>query len=724
MSDSKPVIFNDIDKCIDSIIDNLGKKIILGMPLALGKSYHLVNAIYERAKKDPQMDLTFISALALEKPGWNSDLERRMMQPVIERIWQGVPDFEYMKDIRKNTLPPNVTIREFFCKAGGYVGVTHAQREYTSSNYTHVVRDIILSGINVYMHTVAKKDINGEIFYSDSCNADMGTDLIDQMELKQKEGVKSLHVGHVNTSLPFMFGDAVISENRYDMIFEGKNADFPLFSVPKQSVGIPEYMIGLYVSSLIKDGGTLQIGIGALGDAIADCLIMRHKNNEKYKDVLEISGIRNRYTDLINNTGGDSPFNEGLYGATEMLVEVFMELYRAGIVKRKVYDNISVQKLVNEKILTENLTSDGVEKLLGEEPFFPVLTEKYFNILQGFGIFKENLSFNNDTILNGSNSWSSDLRDSENRASIIKNCIGNKLKKGVILHGGFFIGSNAFYDELRNMSDDERRQFEMSGVQKINQLYGGEELRALQRKHARFANTGMFLSLLGNICSDGLDNGTVISGVGGQYNFVSMAHALPDARLIMMIKSTKTKGKKTLSNIVFNYGHTTVPRHLRDIVVTEYGIADLRGKTDQDVIKEILNITDSRFQNELLIKAKDAGKICDNYEIPFEYKNNSPEKIADILSNFQKENYFKPFPFGSEFTDEEIIIGKALKTFKSSIEINKLSTLKKLGKQMFSPPPTSAERYLKRLKLEEPASIKEKILQKVVVHALEDSGAI
>ncbi len=370
------------------------------------------------------------------------------------------------------------------------------------------------------------------------------------------------------------------------------------------------------------------------------------------------------------------------------------------------------------------MTPEGVDNLLGAEPFFPVLTEKYFNILKNFGVFKETLSYQNDRIQNGSNSWSTDLRDTENRADVIKNCIGDKLKNGVILHAGFFIGSNKFYDELRTMDEEEIKQFEMASVQTINQLYGGEELRALQRKDARFVNTGMFLSLLGNICSDGLENGTVISGVGGQYNFVSMAHALPDARLIMMIKSTKIRGKKTLSNIIFNYGHTTVPRHLRDIVVTEYGIADLMGKTDQDVVKAILNITDSRFQDDLLKKAKQAGKLSADYQIPEPFKHNTPEKLATLLQRYQTEGYFKPFPFGCDFTDEEIVIGKALRTFKSSITTNKFSTLKKLGGHLLKSPPPSAEQYLARMNLNNPMTVKEKLMQKVVVHALHETGAL
>lgn len=51
----------------------------------------------------------------------------------------------------------------------------------------------------------------------------------------------------------------------------------------------------------------------------------------------------------------------------------------------------------------------------------------------------------------------------------------------------------------------------------------------------------------------------------------------------------------------------TIPRHLRDIVVTEYGIADLRGRTDEEVIIALLEIADSRFQDGLVKEAKQAG---------------------------------------------------------------------------------------------------------------------
>ena len=50
----------------------------------------------------------------------------------------------------------------------------------------------------------------------------------------------------------------------------------------------------------------------------------------------------------------------------------------------------------------------------------------------------------------------------------------------------------------------------------------------------------------------------------------------------------------------------TIPRHLRDVIVTEYGVADLRGKSDADVIAAMLAVADSRFQAELVA----AGQGC------------------------------------------------------------------------------------------------------------------
>ena len=182
------------------------------------------------------------------------------------------------------------------------------------------------------------------------------------------------------------------------------------------------------------------------------------------------------------------------------------------------------------------------------------------------------------------------------------------------------------------MPEAERAKLRMTAISYVNELYGDEAAKRRARVKARFVNNAMMATVLGAVISDGLEDGRVVSGVGGQYNFVAQGFALEDARSVIMLRCDPTRPRgKTNSNIRWNYGHTTIPRHLRDIVVTEYGVADLRGKSDRDVIAAMLAVTDSRFQDELLRRAKDAGKIERNFELPAACRDNTPERIARAL---------------------------------------------------------------------------------------------
>ena len=91
----------------------------------------------------------------------------------------------------------------------------------------------------------------------------------------------------------------------------------------------------------------------------------------------------------------------------------------------------------------------------------------------------------------------------------------------------------------------------MTPVSQINELYGGEALDRVQRIKARFINTCMKVDVLGAAASDTLDNHQVVSGVGGQYNFVAMAHALEDSRSILMLRRVHAGTKPVESNIVW-----------------------------------------------------------------------------------------------------------------------------------------------------------------------------
>jgi hypothetical protein len=113
-------------------------------------------------------------------------------------------------------------------------------------------------------------------------------------------------------------------------------------------------------------------------------------------------------------------------------------------------------------------------------------------------------------------------------------------RDGEFLHGAFYLGSPDFYDWLRTLDDATRRGIGMRRVSAVNELYGGNEtLERLQRRDARFFNTCMMATALGAAVSDGLEDGRVVSGVGGQYNFVAMAHALPDARSVAAARDAR-----------------------------------------------------------------------------------------------------------------------------------------------------------------------------------------
>jgi hypothetical protein len=207
----------------------------------------------------------------------------------------------------------------------------------------------------------------------------------------------------------------------------------------------------------------------------------------------------------------------------------------------------------------------------------------------------------------------------------------------------------------------------MSRVSDVNQLYGGrEQLDAAQRRDARFFNTCMMATLLGAAVSDALDDGRVVSGVGGQYNFVAMAHAIPGGRSALLLRSTRTHGSRVESNIRWNYGYTTIPRHLRDIYVTEYGIADLRGRSDEACIRAMLAISDARFQDELAAQAIRADKLPRDFRVQDAWRRNTPAELAARMRPFTARGLFPLFPFGSDFTAIERRLLPALLWLKKS----------------------------------------------------------
>jgi hypothetical protein len=178
---------------------------------------------------------------------------------------------------------------------------------------------------------------------------------------------------------------------------------------------------------------------------------------------------------------------------------------------------------------------------------------------------------------------------------------------------------------------------------------------------------------------------------------------------VLMLRSHRVVDGEVRSSIVTSYGHTTIPRHLRDIIVTEYGIADLRGKSDSDIIKALLNISDSRCQEDLRNWAVENGKLAADYVIPKTYQNNTPEALAEQLQPFMKS--LPSFPFGTDFSKDELAIMKALQSLKSSTE-HPLELVKSLINTIIHDNDVP-QRYLERMGFDDVHGLKDRLMKRL-----------
>ena len=599
-------LFDDPGRLADAIIARTGKRIVLALPLGLGKPNHLANALVERAIADASISLRIFTALTLEVPLTSSELEKRFMGPVIERLFAGYPEMTYARELHRGRLPENIEVNEFFMQAGKWLGSPRQQQSYISANYTHVLRYILDANVNVVAQLVVPND--ARTHFSLSCNPDITPDLL----TARREGRAGfIYAGETNAGLPYMGGPAEVAADEFEFLLDNSALHFPLFAPPREPVTLADHAIGLHTASHIPDGGTLQIGIGSIGDAIGHALVLRHRENEADRSLL--TGVQCEGREAM-------PFETGLYCASEMLVECFIDLIEAGVVKREV--------------------------------------------------------------------------------------------DGVLVHGGFFLGSRDFYRKLREMSADARAKIAMVPVSYVNELFGDEDCKRMARRQARFINTAMMATLTGAVISDGLDDGRVVSGVGGQYNFVAQAFALEGARSVIALRATRSKDGRTVSNILPSYGHTTIPRHLRDMVVTEYGAADLRGKPDSEVVAAMLAIADSRFQDELLDSAKRAGKISRTYEIPPAHRDNTPARLEAALGGARRQGLLPLFPFGSDFTEVEQRLMPALAKLRNATrgDLVRLA-LRGGGKK-------DDRAALDRMELAHPKTLRDRIYRRLLAGAL------
>ena len=712
-------LLRSVDACVDAIIAQVGPHLRVATPLGLGKPNHLLNALYQRVQRDPGLELQIFTALTLSRPTPGHPLERRLMQPLLRRVFGNYPELDYERDRRRDALPTNVRVFEFFLQPGRYLHVGSAQRDYISTNYTYVARDLAARGINVILVQVASdRPPSGDTSafqLSLSCNADVTLELSELLGPRHK----AVRVAQTNGELPFLYGDARLSPDFFDLVVHQPALDYTLFGPPQEAVDDVDARIGLYASTLIRDGGELQIGIGSLGDALAYALRVRHAHNPRYRALLAALELDTRVGDVSSRLGDLAPFEHGLFAATEMFSDAYRHLWEADILKRRVYDDVWLQRLLNAGEIDEQVSERTLRRLWECGAVATHLTVYDLGYLQRWGVLRPAIALTSGRLrLPSGKEVAPDLRDPDTWAALCEEGLGERLQGGAVVHAGFVLGPQALYSWLRELSPADRQLIEMRGITRINQLYGHEAIDRLHRVDARFLNTAMLVTLSGAVVSDGLEDGRVVSGVGGQYNFVAMAHALPEGRAIIQLRSTRRSQGKLVSNIVSNYGHTTVARHQRDLVVTEYGVAELRGKTDEEVIIALLQVADSRFQPELIAAAKRSGKLSASYRLPKAYQRNLPEALSPALAAQRRQGFFERYPFGTDLTAVEQVLVEALRHMQDQKHSRRARLRTGVKAALDAEVSPDLRPYLERMGLSRPSGLRERAYQRMLVVSL------
>lgn len=637
------------DDIADQIIERLGPRLVVGAPLGLGKANRILDALYERALRDSRIHLVVHTALGLVPPHSTSALEARLRDPINDRLYGGYAAPQVIVDLHGDDLPENVVVHSFFFQTGAMLGNARGRRDRINANYSDVGRRVSELELDVFVQMVAPGETSEDPL-SLSCNPDLTLAVIEHFEHRRDRGDDVMMCAEVNRNLPWIGGDAAIDRTVFDTVLETAPPDPALFVLPNMPASIADHSIAARAARLIPDGGTIQLGIGALSDAVAWMLMVRHSQPDRYARLvadLRKADRRDDDHDPLDVLGGDEAFTEGLYASSEMFVPGLLELFEAGILSRRVYDDIDVQR----------------RALDGEEP------------------------------------------DGE----------------GHVAHAGFFIGPGDFYERLRTMDSDRRATISMTGIGRVNTLDDDQELRVLQRQGARFVNTAMNVTLTGATASDTLDNGRVVSGVGGQFDFVEMARRLPGARSIILLRAVRDDGA-IHSNIVLDHRHVTSPAHLRDIVVTEYGVADLRDRSDGEVAQRLIEIADSRFQPQLVEQAQASGRVAPDYVVPPHRRSNTPESLRQRWRGH--EELGPDLPFDSELHDDEIQLGRALRHLDGLRRHRRINSVVLRALAAFVFPPRRCQPLLDRMGLDTPEGFIEHLQRRLVAYGLAATGAL
>ncbi|MFO7791760.1 MAG: GNAT family N-acetyltransferase [Candidatus Saliniplasma sp.] len=233
---------------------------------------------------------------------------------------------------------------------------------------------------------------------------------------------------------------------------------------------------------------------------------------------------------------------------------------------------------------------------------------------------------------------------SEELANLIKRGIVTNQKKSI--HKGksiasFLMGTRELYDFV-----DDNPGIELRPTDYTNDPF------VIAKNHKMTAvNTALQVDLTGQVCADSLGY-SFYSGIGGHADFMRGAGYADDGKSIIALSSTAQDGD--VSRIVpsLNEGAGVVTtRGDVEYIVTEYGVAYLKGKNIRQRAMELINVAHPKFREKLLKEAKEHNLVYQDQVLVLDEGGRYPEELETIKTIDGKEYIFRPM----KPTDDELL---------------------------------------------------------------------
>ena len=233
---------------------------------------------------------------------------------------------------------------------------------------------------------------------------------------------------------------------------------------------------------------------------------------------------------------------------------------------------------------------------------------------KAIGGYVASLINNGDTIQMGiggmPNAVAAELAGKKNlgvHTEMFGSAMGKLMANGVInnsrknFHRGTTVASFAWGDQGLYDYMDNNPMIEMLPVSYVN-----DPTNIAANNNMVSVNTALQIDLTGQVCSESIGP-RQYSGIGGAFDFTYGAYHSKGGRSIIAINSTAKNGTISRIQPFLNHGAiVSIPRTIVDYVVTEYGIAKLRGMSVRQRVDSLISIAHPDFRDELRFEANKA----------------------------------------------------------------------------------------------------------------------